>query len=362
MRRREALLAMGAGITTGLPAALRTDKLDEAAEMIAKAAGQGVLRAASLHVRQGSRTFRRAFGEARTPEAVFLLASITKPMTATGLMVLADRGELALSDPVRKFIPEFSDGDRRKITMRHLLTHTSGLPDMLPENVALRRRQAPLEEFVERAIRTPLLFEPGAKVSYQSMGILLAAEAAQRITGQPFREFLAKEVYGPLGMDRTALGLGRFRIEDTMLCQVDEAPGVYGGGEDSSSWNWNSPYWRNLAAPWGGAHSAGSDVAKFLSHFLAPDGRVLQAETARAMIVNQNEGLDRPWGIGFSVLSGGFGRGCSPAVFGHTGSTGTIAWADPAKNLSFVLLTTWPAAASDKPLREPVSDLVSEAA
>ena len=76
-------------------------------------------------------------------------------MTATGLMVLVDRREISLSHPVRKYIPEFRGGDRDLVTVRHLLTHTSGLPDMLPENDALRRRHAPLEDFVARA-RSPL--------------------------------------------------------------------------------------------------------------------------------------------------------------------------------------------------------------
>lgn len=362
MRRRELVLAIGYIMATRLPAALRKDKLDQAAELIAGTVSEGRVRAASLCVRQGAFTFQRSFGEARNPNAIFLVASISKPMTATGVTALADRGELALSDPVHRFIPEFTEDGRRRITIRHLLTHTSGLPDMLPENVELRKRHAPLEEFVDRVLRTPLLFQPGAKVKYQSMGILLAAEVAQRITGQPFPEYLEKEVFAPLGMNRTSLGLGRFRIQDTMLCQVDDAPGIYGGGEDTSGWNWNSAYWRNLATPWGGVHSTGPDIARFVEYFMEPDGRVLKPETARSMIVNQNEGLNLPWGIGFEVLSDDFGRGCSERAFGHTGATGTIAWADPDKKLSYVFLTTWPANASDKPLRKPVSDLISEAA
>ena len=139
---------------------------------------------------------------------VFLIASITKPLTAAGVMLLADRGEVQLSDPVRKFIPEFTEGDRKLITVRHLLTHTSGLPDQLPENIELRKRHAPLEEFVERAIRTPLLFEPGQEVRYQSMGFLLAAEVVQRITQHPFRDYLREELFLPLEMRNSELGLG----------------------------------------------------------------------------------------------------------------------------------------------------------
>lgn len=200
--------------------ALRKDRVEEAAVLVEKAAASGDVRAAVLDVRQGRFRFTRAFGEAREG-TVFLLASISKPMTAAGIMALADRGKLALSDPVRKFIPEFSGGERDLVTVQHLLTHTSGLPDMLPENEALRRKHAPLSEFVAATCKTPLLFRPGEKVSYQSMGILLASEIAQRIARMPFREFLRREVFLPLGMRETSLGLGGRRIADTAQCQVE---------------------------------------------------------------------------------------------------------------------------------------------
>src|SRR5204863_8438586 len=105
----------------------------------------------------------------------------------------------------------FTEGARKEITIEQLLTHTSGLPDQLPENADLRRRHAPLSEFVNGVMRTPLLFAPGSKYHYQSMGVLLAAEVVQRITHLPFADFLAKELYAPLGMERTALGLGNFK-------------------------------------------------------------------------------------------------------------------------------------------------------
>lgn len=361
MRRRDFIEGALVTPATSLRAALRSDKLAEAARLIERPVAQGKVRAATLHVRQGTFTFRRAFGEAKTPGTIFLIASITKPMTAAGVMILADRGELALSDPVQKFIPEFNEGDRKLITIRHILTHTSGLPDQLPENVELRKRHAPLKEFVERAIKTPLLFKPGTRVKYQSMGFLLAAEISERITGESFHRFLEKELFTPLGMERSALGLGRFQIAETARCQAAEAEPLYGGGSaDTRSWDWNSAYWRSLAAPWGGAHSTGPDIAKFLEYFLQPDGKLLKKETAAAMIVDQNLGLREPRGIGFAVKPGSFGRGCSARTFGHGGSTGTIAWADPAANLTCVVLTTLPARVSNKLVLKPVSDAVSE--
>ena len=121
----------------------------------------------------------KSFGASSSVDDIFLLASISKPMSAAALMTLYDQGEFRLDDPVRKFVPEFSGGARDKITVRQLLTHVSGLPDQLPENQSLRRRHAKLSEFVDRAIRTPLLFAPGSQYKYSSMAILLASEMAQ---------------------------------------------------------------------------------------------------------------------------------------------------------------------------------------
>jgi CubicO group peptidase (beta-lactamase class C family) len=341
---------------------LKRDRLEEAAALIDRSAKSREVSAASLYVAQGDFVFQRAFGGAPEPDSVFLLASITKPMTATGAMILVDRGRLSLSDPVRKYIPEFKGGDRDLVTVRHLLTHTSGLPDQLDENVELRKRHAPLKEFVAAVCRTPLLFKPGSQVKYQSMGLLLAAEIAERVTKRPFREFLRDEFFRPAGMSKTSLGLGGRKIAGTMLSQVAGAPGLYGGGDSGEGWNWNSMYWRDLGAPWGGAHSTASDVGRMLRMFLEPDGKVVKRETAAAMIANQTAGLNEPWGIGWMIKPGTFGRHCSARTFGHYGATGTIAWADPQTQLLCVLLTTKPADESRSHLLGPVSDLVSGSA
>ena len=261
--KRRAFLA--SSLAASVAASARSG-LEAAFDLIEGLVSGGAVLGAALDVRNGDRVAARAFGSARDADAIFLLASITKPMTAAGVMLLADRGELRLADPVRRFIPEFRDGARSRVTVQHLLTHTSGLPDQLPENVALRERNASLGEFVERAIRTELLFEPGKRYSYQSMGILLAAEVCQRITEVPFPEFLDAELFQPLGMRRSALGLGRFALSETQRCQVEQGPPHGGmGNPEAAHWDWNSPYWRRLASPWGGVHAAAPDVSRFLA-------------------------------------------------------------------------------------------------
>jgi len=337
------------------------DRIQGAAQIIQKQVDTGNLESAVLHVRHGQDTFQQAFGRAKDADAIFLLASITKTMTAAGVMVLADRGELRLSDKVIKFIPEFSEGDRKDISIQQLLIHTSGLPDQLENNTELRSQHAPLAEFVRGAIRTPLLFAPGTKYHYQSMGILLAAELLERLTKTKLPDFLAKEVFEPLGMSRTALGLGSFRLEDTIRCQTEQAAPESGAGNpQAASWDWNSAYWRNLAAPWGGAHGSAADVARFLDSFLHPRGNVLRAETARQMIQNCTPGLEARRGIGFVIGPEGFGKGCSDKSFGHGGSTGTLAWADPVNDTTCVILTSLPSRISGNTILHPVSDVVSD--
>ena len=253
LNRRELMFGLPGAVCMGHLQAksLKQKHLEQAAALIKNSTDSGEVFASSLHVQQGDFVFQRAFGRAHDPDDVFLLASITKPMTAIGVMILVDRGQLALSDPVHKYVPEFTGGDRQLMTIRHLLTHASGLPDQLEENVELRKRHAGLKEFVAATCRTPLLFKPGTQVKYQSMGLLLAAEIAERVTKRPFRDFLRDELFRPAGMSNTSLGLGGRKVSETMLCQVESAPGLYGGGDSTQSWNWNSQYWRDLGATLG---------------------------------------------------------------------------------------------------------------
>jgi CubicO group peptidase (beta-lactamase class C family) len=337
-------------ILGGVAMALRREKVNEAVRLIAAQVESGAVRAATLHVCQGKDVVERAFGAAKDAHAVFLIASISKPMTASAVMLLSDRGQLSIGDPVRKYIPEFQGGDRDRVLVRHLLTHSSGLPDMLPENEALRKRHAPLKDFVQGTCAAPLLFTPGTQVRYQSMGILLAAEIVERITRRRLPDFLRGEIYAPLGMKETSMDLGGRELSRTMQCQVD-AP---------SDWDWNSAYWRNLGSPWGGAHSTAADVARFTRYFAHAEGGPLKAATAAATITNQNAGLNQARGLGWDLVRG-FGKRSSARTYGHGGSTGTLAWMDPEKDLSFVLLTTKPSAVSNKTLLWPAADIVSEA-
>ena len=357
-RRRFLAVASVATGMTGATAAetpVAADKADlairfeEASRLIRAQTDSGEVAAVVLHVRQAGQEMSRAFGAARV-DMPFLIASPTKPMTASAVLWLRDRGELALNDPVKKYLPEFHGGERDAVTIRHLLTHTSGLPDMLPDNTELRRQHAPLSEFVARACRTPLLFKPGEKVGYQSMGILLAATIGEKVSGEPMTGLMARTIFSPLRMRQTSLGLGGRRIADTAQCQVPEA--------ERSDWNWNSPYWRNLAAPWGGAHATARDLGAFLEAFASPSDNVLSAATRREMRAIQTGTLRPGFGLGWQREPGAFGRTCSAETFGHFGSTGTAIWHDPATATTCVVLTTRPATESRSGLLLPVSEII----
>jgi CubicO group peptidase (beta-lactamase class C family) len=134
----------------GSPASVEMsgERLETAASILESEVKGGRLTAGGILVaRHGKIVLHRGFGRlsrkegsaALGPDSVFLLASITKPMTACALMLLVERGQVSLNDPVSRYLPEFTGDDRAKVRIRDLLAHTSGLPDMLPENIELRR-------------------------------------------------------------------------------------------------------------------------------------------------------------------------------------------------------------------------------
>jgi CubicO group peptidase (beta-lactamase class C family) len=314
-----------------------------------------VTAASVLVARRGIVVFRGGWGTLSPegaspevgPETVYILASITKPVTVTALMLLVERGQVSLADPVQKYLPEFKGPGREKVRVQDLLTHTSGLPDMLPENVKLREANAPLAEFVKGAMTTPLLFEPRTSFSYSSMGTLLAATIVERVTQMPLAQFEQRELFEPLKMKHSSLGLGERSLTDTARVQGDSFAQTE---KDLERYGANSRYLRKLGHPWGGMHSTVDDLGIFLQMFLnggVYDGkRILGRATVEAMIADQNKRLGQPWGLGWGLQTStawnAFGDLCSERTFGHSGASGTVAWADPQRELLCVILTTRP--------------------
>ena len=117
---------------------------------------------------------------------------------------------------------------------------------------------------------------------------MLAVEVARLISGKEILDFVDRTVFRPLAMKHSALGLGRFKIDDMVPVQTEQAAPESGGGDPSAKdWDWNSPYWRELGAPWGGVHASAPDVGRFLAEFLLHRAPSSILETAKLMIANQ---------------------------------------------------------------------------
>jgi CubicO group peptidase (beta-lactamase class C family) len=364
MRRRTLLgTALAMANASSLFSALRGGRWEDAAEVLERAVAAKKVESAVLHVTRRDESITRHFGKAASDDALFLLGSISKPINVTAVMTLFDQGKFRLDDRVRTFLPAFTGDGRDDVTIRHLLTHTSGLPDQLANNNELRKHHAPLAEFAGQAMHTPLGFAPGTRYSYSSMGILLAARIGELLGGSDILTLVDRAVFRPLGMTHSAQGLGRFRREEMVSCQMDGAAPESGGGDPhSKEWDWNSPYWRTLGAPWGGTHASAPDLARFLDEFLGARGRAVKPETARLMTRNQNAAGLTPRGLGFAVGTESGSPGCSARTFGHTGSTGTLCWADPASDTICVVLTSLPALALRPHPRELAAERVAAAA
>jgi CubicO group peptidase (beta-lactamase class C family) len=334
-----------------------------AAEALQRATLDREVEAAVLHVARKGESYTCHFGKAGSDDAMFLLGSISKPINVTAVMTLFDRGKFGLDARVKKFLPAFTGGGREKVTIRHLLTHVSGLPDQLANNNDLRKRHASLKEFATQTMRTRLDFAPGARYQYSSMGILLATQIAEIISGTDILTLVDRAVFRPLGMKHSAQGLGRFKLEEMVSCQMKGAAPESGSGDPKAKeWNWNSPYWRKLGAPWGGTHASAPDIGRFLGEFMAARGKVVKPETARLMVRNHNPKGFTPRGLGFGVGKESGSPGCSERTFGHTGSTGTLCWADPASETICVVLTSLPRRGAKRHPRDIAAERVAAAA
>jgi CubicO group peptidase (beta-lactamase class C family) len=364
MERRTFLgTALAVANPSPLFAALKEERWDAAAKVLERATATKQVHAAVLHVARGDESYTRHFGTAASGDAMFLLGSISKPINVTAVMTLFDQGKFRLDDRVKKFLPAFTGDGRDEVTIRHLLTHVSGLPDQLANNNELRKQHAPLTDFAQQAMRARLASAPGARYQYSSMGILLASRIAELVSGSNILTLVERTVFQPLGMKHSAQGLGRFKLEEMVPCQMEGAAPESGSGDpQAKEWDWNSPYWRKLGAPWGGTHASAPDIARFLAEFMRARGKVVKPETARLMIKNHNPPGLTTRGLGFAVGKGSGSPGCSEHTFGHSGSTGTLCWADPASDTICVVLTSLPARAVQRHPRELAGECVAAAA
>ena len=288
-------------------------------------------------------------------DTIFLVASITKPIVVAAIVGLIERGELSLDDHVANLIPEFEAEGKAGVKIRDLMTHTSGLPDHIPENKSYREAHRPLSDFVARICELPLSFEPGTKLSYQSSGIAILGEIIQRITGEELRDYLKEMFFSPLGLNDTSLGIQKRSERESDVVIAGEGLSYSDAGTDS---DWNSDYWRGFGAPWGGLLTTVEEMTRLMMLFrnggVIDDERILSQAAVRAMLQDHTSNLpclsptnqiSRSWGLGWCLgghKSSVFGDLTSNHTFGHSGATGTLAWCDPDLDVTCVIFTNDP--------------------
>ena len=284
-------------------------------------------------------------------DAMFYMASITKPLIYTCALKLLERGQLNLSDRVSRYLPEFTGKGKDDAQVLHLFTHTSGLPDELPNNAELRRAHSPLSVFVKACIEAELAFKPGTRYSYSSSGTILVAEIVQRLSGQSIREFMKREIIDPLGLKSTGLGsqgFDRNRIVRATLPPYQTDPTA----------SWNSTYWQEFGSPAGGLFSTPEDFATICCLMLNggewTGTRLLSSATVRMMTTNRLDDMPempeairrtQPWGLGWRLnhlgMPDSWGDLLSRNVFGHTGSSGNLVWMNPETRGFCIILTNY---------------------
>ncbi|MEZ6058971.1 MAG: serine hydrolase domain-containing protein [Planctomycetaceae bacterium] len=295
---------------------------------------------------------------ARLPQRRYLVASITKPIVATAFLKLVAEGRVSLTERIGEHLPMFRSGSLRRITFRHLLTHTSGLPDMLPNNAELRAAHATLKEFIMHAAGCEPDFVTGSDCRYSSVGFLLLGAAIEQLSAQTLPDYLRENLFEPLHMSDSWQGIPAEQDDaiaaSILPCDLPEWQ------PDADDWGWNSRYWRTLGAPWGGLISTAEDLSRFARMMLregtGDDGiQVLPPIAVRAAMREQTRFCDevpeatrndRPWGYGWRMQwanhRASFGDFVSPETAGHWGATGTLLWIDPTTDNYAVILTTTP--------------------
>ena len=263
------------------------------------------------------------------------LASLTKIVATTAaVMALVEDGRLRLDDPVGRYLPEFTRGDKQRVTIRHLLTHTGGL--RAGAEGILDVPPARVRRFV---LERPLALEPGSDVLYSDLGFIVLWLAAERAAGEPLQNYLRRRVWSPLRMTSTRMAVpsGCAACAPTLYLQEEDTP-YTGGSYDELG--------RRLDGISGnaGAFSTAADLARFAG-MIANEGRfgdrrVFARATVRAFTRVQRGTRALGWEVYCREGIVPDQRTCEqPYAFGHTGVTGTSLWIDPVSRTWVVLLT-----------------------
>ena len=248
-------------------------------------------------------------------DTIFQIASMTKPITSVGILILVDEGKLALADPVEKHLPEFRG---KPITIHHLLTHTSGMPGGGPA----RKPESTLAEMVLAYSQLPLMFTPGSKWSYSNTGMATLGRIIEVVSKKPYEQFMAERIFRPLTMEDTFYFPPEEKYPRIASVYTDDNGKLKRANIDLYKKGIKYP------APEGGLYSTASDLAKFYQMLLSKGNPVLSKSAVEVMTKVHTGNLTTGfapgmgYGLGVSVVRNAEGafRLNSIGAYGHRGA------------------------------------------
>ena len=302
-------------------------------------------------------------------DTIFQIMSMTKPVTAIGIMMLAEEGKLSLRDPVELYLPEYKDlkvaatsgpdGSRMSvpdhaITIRDLLTHTAGMTDAAPAAIAQYQHDmnVPLGEVVHQLAKERLLFQPGTAWSYSSAGIEILGRIIEVCSGQKYEDFIADRILKPLGMKDSFFFPPPDKVDRIAMVYVGKdgglvrAPATILGGDPAKHRSGSV-----FSAPGWGLYSTAEDLLHLYQmmlgggvyqnrRYLSPFSVHLMTESHTSDIRRKGWMRGSDYGLAWEVVTDPLGElaGHSIGSYGHGGAFGTQGWVDPTNHLISIML------------------------
>lgn len=287
-----------------------------------------------------------------TLETIYDLASLTKPLV-TGLLCarMIEKAAFGLDERVSKYLSELDRADKRNITIRNLLTHTSGLPAWRPLYLLAPNRDEALAAIAEQ----PLDHRPGERVIYSDLGFIVLGFLLQRIASRPLTDLAMEVIFGPLGLTRTlfnptaAMRTGIAACEtgnayERDMCERDFSQNNYAGWRNRIIWGEvhdGNAHFLGGAAGHAGLFSDLPDTLRLANQFVSSSSELL-SQTCELFRRNMTEGLNEARSFAWQLAAtkdSTAGKSLPSDAFGHTGFTGTSCWIDAEHDRVFILLT-----------------------
>jgi CubicO group peptidase (beta-lactamase class C family) len=285
-------------------------------------------------------------------DTIYDLASLTKPLI-TGLLCARqiEGGELTLDSSVSQYLPEFDRTDKKAITVRKLVTHSSGLPAWRPLYILADGKR---EEAVSAIANLDLEYKPGTRVVYSDLGFIVLGLLLERLTGKGLVEMAESEILKPLKLNRTFFNPESAMQTGIAACEIGNAYEREICGDSSGDpKNWRqeliwgqvhdgNAYFLGGAAGHAGLFSTAPETLTIANQFVAGQTRLLKPATCELFRQNLTAGLEEARSLGWQLAEtkdSAAGPDLPRDSFGHSGFTGTSCWNDPTHERVFILLT-----------------------